>query len=69
MQISYLEITAEVTASAGDLARTHGLRGYEAGHLAAAALVNDEELVLVTDDHELGAVARTIGTSVALTTP
>lgn len=69
LEISYLEITAELAASAGDLAQTHGLRGYDAVHLAATALVNDDELVLVTGDHELGAAARTIGISVALTTP
>lgn len=69
LEISYLEITAELAASAGLLAQTHGLRGYDAVHLAAAALVNDRELVLVTGDHELGTAARTIGISVALTTP
>jgi predicted nucleic acid-binding protein len=69
LEISYIEITADLAASAGDLAQTHGLPGYDAVHLASAALVNDEELVLVTGDRELGAVARTIGISVALTTP
>lgn len=69
LEISYLEITAGLAASAGDLAQTHGLRGYDAVHLASAALVNDEELVLVTGDRELGAAARTIGISVAQTTP
>jgi len=69
LEISYLEITAELAASAGDLAQTHGLRGYDAVHLASAALVSDEELVLVTGDRGLGAAARTIGIAVALTTP
>ena len=68
LQISYLEITADLAASAGDLAQTHGLRGYDAVHLASAVLVNDEELVLVTGDRELGQAARAIGLSVALTT-
>ena len=68
LQISYLEITAELAASAGDLAQTHGLRGYDAIHLASAALVNDDELVLVTGDRDLGQAARAIGLSVALTT-
>ena len=68
LQISYLEITAELAASAGDLAQTHGLRGYDAVHLASAALVNDDELVLVTGDRDLGQAARAIGLSVALTT-
>lgn len=68
LQISYLEITAELAASAGDLAQTHGLRGYDAVHLASAALVDDDELVLVTGDRDLGQAARAIGLSVALTT-
>ena len=68
LQISYLEITAELAVSAGDLAQTHGLRGYDAVHLASAALVNDDELVLVTGDRDLGQAARAIGLSVALTT-
>ena len=68
LQISYLEITAELAASAGDLAQTHGLRGYDAVHLASAALVNDDEFVLVTGDRDLGQAARAIGLSVALTT-
>ena len=69
LEISYLEITAGLAASAGDLAQTHGLRGYDAVHLASAALLSDDELVLVTGDRGLGAAARTIGIAVALTTP
>lgn len=69
LEISYVEITAELAASAGDLAQTHGLRGYDAVHLASAALVNDVELVLITGHRELDAAARMIGISVAQTTP
>jgi len=68
LEISYIEVSAELVASAGDLAQTHGLRGYDAVHLASAVLVNDEELALVTGDHELAAAAQSIGMSVALTT-
>ncbi|CAN5829338.1 type II toxin-antitoxin system VapC family toxin [soil metagenome] len=68
MEIDYLEVTADLAASAGDLAQAHGLRGYDAVHLASAALVNDAELVLATGDRDLGSAARTIGISVALTT-
>ncbi len=52
-EISYIEINADVAASAGDLAQTHGLRGYDAVHLASAALIHDEELVLVTGVRDL----------------
>ncbi len=68
LEISYIEVSAELAASAGDLAQAHGLRGYDAVHLASAVLVNDEELALVTGDHELAAAAQSIGISVALTT-
>lgn len=68
LEISYIEVSAELAASAGDLAQAHGLRGYDAVHLASAVLVNDEELALVTGDRDLAAAARSIGISVALTT-
>ena len=69
LEIAYIEVSAELAESAGDLAQTHGLRGYDAVQLASAALANDGELVLVTGDRDLGAAAQSIGISVALTTP
>jgi predicted nucleic acid-binding protein len=39
-QVSVVEISEELTWSAGDLAEQHGLRGYDAVHLAAAVLVH-----------------------------
>jgi uncharacterized protein len=38
-QLSVVEIDEDLTQLAGDLATTHGLRGYDAVHLAAAHLV------------------------------
>ncbi len=67
LEISYIEVSAELAASAGDLAQAHGLRGYDAVHLASAVLANDEELALVTGDRELAAAAQSIGICVALT--
>ncbi len=66
-EINYIEITAHVAESAGVLAQTHGLRGYDAVHLASAALANDDELVMVTGDNKLGFTAQSIGISVAFT--
>ena len=66
-QIDYVEITAHLAKSAGVLAQTHGLRGYDAVHLASAALANDDELVMVSGDSKLGAAAQSIGISVAFT--
>lgn len=68
MEIDYLEINASVAESAGALAQAHGLRGCDAVHLASAALANDDELVFVTADHNLGSAAQAIGISVAVTT-
>ena len=67
-EISFLELSADVAASAGDLAQAHGLRGYDAVHLASALLLNDQELVLVAGDHQLAAAARNSGVAVAVTT-
>ena len=67
-EISFLELSADVAASAGDLAQAHGLRGYDAVHLASALLVNDQELVLVAGDHQLAVAARNSGIAVAVTT-
>lgn len=68
LEIDYLEITANVTESAGALAQAQPLRGYDAVHLASAALATDDELVLVSGDRNLGAAARSIGIAVSLTT-
>jgi predicted nucleic acid-binding protein len=67
-EIDYLEVTANLALSAGQLAEAHALRGYDAVHLASAVVVNDAELVLVTGDHHLGSAAHDVGVSVALTT-
>lgn len=68
LEIDYLEITADVTESAGVLAQAQALRGYDAVHLASAALATDDELVLVSGDRNLGTAARSIGIAVSLTT-
>jgi uncharacterized protein len=65
-QIDHVELTAELAATAGGLAQNHGLRGYDAVHLAAALAVADDDLVLVTGDAELAAAAAAEGLSVAM---
>lgn len=69
LEISYVEVSADLAASAGDFAQAHGLRGYDAVHLASAAFAHDAELVFVTGDRQLAAAAQSIGIPVALTTP
>lgn len=60
-------MTAGLTQTAADLAETHGLRGYDAVHLAAAEAVADGDLVLVTGDADLAAAAIAIGIAVSNT--
>lgn len=67
-QVDQIEIDAPLARLAGDLAHAHGLRGYDAVHLAAAATAADNELVVVTGDSDLGRAATALGFSVALTT-
>jgi uncharacterized protein len=67
-QIDHVELTAELAATAGGLAQDHGLRGYDAVHLAAALAVADDDLVLVTGDAELATAATSEGLSVARAT-
>ena len=54
--------------TAGDLARSHGLRGYDAVHLAAAISAADADVAVATGDHDLADAARANGLAVALTT-
>jgi uncharacterized protein len=61
-----IELSPDLARSAGDLAQQHGLRGYDAVHLAAALTVADEDLVLVTGDVELGAAAQTAAIAVSV---
>jgi len=66
-QVDHIEINAPLARLAGGLAHTHGLRGYDAVHLAAAATAADNELVVVTGDSDLSRAASALGISVALT--
>lgn len=66
-QVDHIEITAELARAAGDLAAAHGLRGYDAVHLAGAVAATDDELVLVTGDTDLGCAASSLGFAVAFT--
>lgn len=63
-QVDHIELTAALAQDAGELAEAHGLRGYDAVHLAAAVAVHDGDLVLVTGDSSLAAAARSVGLSV-----
>jgi uncharacterized protein len=62
-QVSIVEIDENLMRLAGDLATTHGLRGYDAVHLAAAHIVGAD--VFSSTDRRLSAAASTCGFHVA----
>jgi predicted nucleic acid-binding protein len=66
-EVDHVEVTADLALVAGNLAQSHGLRGYDAVHLAAANAVADQDLVLVTGDADLAAAARALGLSFTAT--
>lgn len=53
-----VELTATVGRRAGSLARTHGLRGADAVHLASALAIGDRDIVVAVWDQQLGAGAQ-----------
>lgn len=60
-QLHVVEIGPDLVRTAADLARTHGLRGYDATHCAAAISVDDPELVAASGDQQLLAAWRNEG--------
>ena len=68
-EVDHIEVTAILAQEAGALAEAHGLRGYDAVHLAAAEAVRDDDLVVVTGDSNLAAAATTFGLAVLHTQP
>jgi predicted nucleic acid-binding protein len=64
-QLELVEIDDVLVRQAGELTDSHGLRGYDAVHLAAARRVLDADLVLVAGDRALLAAAESLGLAVA----
>ncbi|HEX9774994.1 MAG TPA: type II toxin-antitoxin system VapC family toxin [Actinomycetota bacterium] len=64
-EIELIEVTADVVRSAGDLAERHGLRGYDAVHLASALALGVEDVVLATWDRDLAHAGRQAGFAIA----
>lgn len=63
-EVDHIEVSAGLARHAGELAESQGLRGYDAVHLAAAATVDDDDLVLITGDSDLAVAAHAIGLTV-----
>lgn len=51
--IDIIEVDAELMQSAASLAMTHGLRGYDATHCAAALAIHDATVVAASGDRQL----------------
>jgi uncharacterized protein len=65
-QVDHIEVTEALAYRAGELAQAHGLRGYDAVHLAAVSAVADSDVVLVTGDSDLAKAANSIGIAVSI---
>ena len=64
-----VELSATVERRAGQLARTHALRGADAVHLASALALADPDLVIAAWDRRLHAGAANAGLQVAPAEP
>ena len=60
-----VELTAAVERHAGQLARSHALRGADAVHLASALAIGDPDLIIAVWDRRLQADAATAGLHIA----
>lgn len=66
-EMDVFEVSDALVRRAGVLAEEHGLRGYDAVHLAAACSLPAADLVFVSGDHALGRAAAAEGMAVART--
>ncbi len=64
-EFDLVEVDDMLARRAGHLAEAHGLRGYDAVHLAAADRVRDPDLVVVAGNGALLAAAATEGITIA----
>jgi hypothetical protein len=63
--IDWIELTIDLAGRAGDLAEHHGLRAYDAVHLASLEHVSDRDTALVSADEQLLVAARSMGLTTA----
>lgn len=64
-EVALVPATRPVLWRAGDLASRHGLRGYDAVHLASAVPLAVPGTIMVTADRRLASAARAEGLAVA----
>lgn len=65
VELEVIGVDQALAHAAGDLAQAHGLRGYDAVHLASALSIEAESLLLATWDGELARAALASGCSVS----
>ncbi len=68
-ELRVIGIDGALARFAGELAELHGLRGYDALHLASAISVEDAGLVTVTWDRDLADAAVACGYAVVPALP
>jgi uncharacterized protein len=60
-----VELTTAIQRHAGELARSHALRGADAAHLASALAIGDPDLIIAAWDRRLHTGAATAGMHLA----
>lgn len=60
-QVQVIELDEPLAFSAGNLAESHALRGFDAVHLATAIALEDESLIVATWDEDLRTAALDAG--------
>jgi uncharacterized protein len=63
-ELAVIGVDKALARTAGQLAEQHGLRGYDAVHLASALAVGDPDLVMATWDRDLAGAANGSGVAV-----
>lgn len=64
-ELNLVGVDLDLARSAGDLAEAHGLRGYDAVHLATAMRIDVEALLVTTWDGDLARATVAAGLSVS----
>lgn len=65
-QVEPIELDSALADRAGELATEHGLRGYDAVHLASYGTIETRQSVFVAADSDLARAAKSLGHAVAI---
>lgn len=64
-EVDFIGLDPVLSHTAGDLAEVHGLRGYDAVHLATALSIDRDSMVVATWDGDLARAAVAAGCAVS----